>query len=100
MKVQVVVDQRGNIVAALGVGKPTADGDVVVLRPSQSDHRLHELDLPDEVMRLSADEFHTNLKARLGKGGQIDIARDAGQIDIAKDAGQIDIAKGRGPKRS
>ena len=67
MKVQVIVDGRGNIIGALAKGARSEDAEELAIRPAEKGHRLTEVDVPEEVMRLSADEFHKHLKSRLGK---------------------------------
>jgi len=67
MKVDVIVDQKGNVMGALVKGMKTKDGDDVAVRPAHPEHRLHEIDLPDDAGHLSADEFHTHIKRHLSK---------------------------------
>ena len=67
MKVDVIVDAQGKLMGALVKGKASKDADVVAIRPAHPDHRMHEVDLPDECGQLSADDFHQHLKGHLSK---------------------------------
>jgi len=67
MKVHVVVDKQGNIMGALTKGEPSPEGDEVVIAPAQQDHRLLELEVPEDELDLPVEEFHKRLKSRSGK---------------------------------
>ena len=67
MKVHVIVDGRGNIMGAMAKSDPSPEGDTTVIRPAQEDHRLHELEVSEDVLQLPIEEFHEHLRGHLPK---------------------------------
>jgi hypothetical protein len=67
MKLHVVVDGQGNVMGAVAKGVRSAEGEEVVIRPAHDDHRLHEVEVSENSLKLPAEEFHKYLKGRLAK---------------------------------
>ncbi len=65
MKLHVIKDRAGSVIAAMEVGTETPEGDAVEIRPAHDEHKLHTVEVPDEFAKLSAEEFAQRVEKHL-----------------------------------
>jgi hypothetical protein len=68
MKMQVIVDAKGEVLVALRVPDAIGPGESLVgVAPAQEDHTLHEIEVAEEVMSLVVGERLARIKDHMRK---------------------------------
>lgn len=80
MKIQVITDTQGNIVAMAPMVKATGeDAPAQVSMAVEKDRLIHEFDVNDDFLKLRPEEVHHRFRVDLRAGAKlIDIAEHKG----------------------
>jgi hypothetical protein len=67
MKMHVITDRDGTIIAAASAEVVGPYGATVTIHPQHESHSLHQIDTADDIFQLDSDEFTNRLKQHLRK---------------------------------